>query len=260
VLAELESVADFESAPRCRSVLGAFGFSGKDVDKKIAVLSGGEKARVALAKMMFSPANFMLMDEPTNHLDMSSCDVLEEALEAWEGTLVIISHDRHFINAVANTVIEVDNGRLEVFQGNWEDYERQKKALADLALAAASEAGSTAARARPGQAAPPANARDLKRAEAELRQGHSRKVKQLKADLAKVEDRITEVDGLLGAIDADLSDPDFHKDANRLRETYTRREALVREQDSLMPRWEALGTQLEAHDAELEQALTALRG
>ena len=251
VLAELESVADFENAPRCRGVLGAFGFSGRDVDKKISVLSGGEKARVALAKMMFVPANFLLMDEPTNHLDMASCDVLEEALEGYEGTLVIISHDRHFINAVANTIVEVDAGRLDVFAGTWDEFELKKKELADAQALTASSSGEAGGSGL--------SHKELKRAEAELRQGHSRKVKSLKADHERVELRISAIDGTLAEVDANLGDPEFLKDGAAVRDAYTRRDALSREQESLLERWEELGMTLEAHEAELTDALNALR-
>jgi ATP-binding cassette subfamily F protein 3 len=253
VLAELESVADFDNAPRCRGVLGAFGFSGKDVDKKIAVLSGGEKARVALAKMLFVPANFLLMDEPTNHLDMASCDVLEEALESFEGTLVIISHDRHFINAVANTIVEVDNGRLEVFQGTWDEFELKKKELAELEAAR-----NAASSGRAGGAAP--SLRDVKRAEAELRQAHSRRVKTLKTEHERVELRIADIDGELAEIDGRLADPAFLKDGAAVRDAYTRRDRLVRDQEQLMARWEELGTTLESHERDLARELAALRG
>ena len=105
-----------------RTYLGSFLFSGETVDKKIKVLSGGEVSRLALAKMLATPSDLILLDEPTNHLDMRSRDVVQEAIASFTGTMVCISHDRHFLNAVTNTIIEVDQGRIRIFPGNYEYY------------------------------------------------------------------------------------------------------------------------------------------
>ncbi|HET7341007.1 MAG TPA: ABC-F family ATP-binding cassette domain-containing protein, partial [Methylomirabilota bacterium] len=122
VLDELEAVAPESTHTRLRTILGAFLFSGDSVDKKVAVLSGGEKARLALARMLVRPAALLCLDEPTNHLDLASREVLEAALAAFPGTIVFISHDRYFINRIATEVTHVDHGRLTRYLGGYDDY------------------------------------------------------------------------------------------------------------------------------------------
>ena len=125
-LEELEAVAPDLTQTRLRTILGAFLFSGDAVDKKVAVLSGGEKARVALARMLVRPAALLALDEPTNHLDLVSREVLEEALVAFPGTIVFISHDRYFINRVATRIVEVEAGVLTPYLGGYDDYREAK--------------------------------------------------------------------------------------------------------------------------------------
>ena len=139
----------FEAAPRStqtelRSLLGCFLFSEDDVFKTIGVLSGGERNRYALARMLLHPSNFLLLDEPTNHLDLRAKDVLLDSLQKFTGTVVFVSHDRYFIDKLATRVFEIGDGRVEVFPGNYEDYlwrkEGKENAAADTSLASNSAA------------------------------------------------------------------------------------------------------------------------
>ncbi len=122
-----------------RSLLGCFLFSGDDVFKPLGVLSGGERNRYALARILVTPSNFLLLDEPTNHLDMRAKDVLLEAIAGFSGTVIFVSHDRYFIDRLATRVLEVENGSVLTYEGNYEDYLRKKEEMAAGAAAAPTE-------------------------------------------------------------------------------------------------------------------------
>ena len=145
ILEELETVAPELGHTRVRTILGAFLFSGDAVEKKIKVLSGGEKARVALAKMLVRPAALLCMDEPTNHLDLASREVLEDALGAFPGTIVFISHDRYFINRIGTRIVQVDRGTLTSHLGSYDDYLAVMSGVAPGARERARAAGTGAA-------------------------------------------------------------------------------------------------------------------
>jgi ATP-binding cassette subfamily F protein 3 len=118
----MKAAATQQTDQELRTLLGCFLFSGDDIDKKIRVLSGGEKARVALAKTIISKANFLMLDEPTNHLDMHSCDLLIDALNKYQGSLILVSHDRYFISKTANKIWEIDDQKIREFIGTYEEW------------------------------------------------------------------------------------------------------------------------------------------
>jgi ATP-binding cassette, subfamily F, member 3 len=227
-LEELEAVGPELTQTRLRTILGAFLFSGDAVDKKVAVLSGGEKARVALARMLVRPAALLALDEPTNHLDLLSREVLEEALVRFAGTMVFISHDRYFINRVATRVVEVEGGRLTPYLGGYDDY-REAKARA--------HAAAPAPLPRPPRAAPAA---PRARPSAELR--------EMRRRLEDVEEQIHALEGRLRDLAATFSDPALYADGDRVRVmTQARRDAEARVA-GLMREWEALSAQLATHE------------
>src|SRR5207248_8431151 len=142
MLDDLSKVATQKSNTELRGVLGSFLFSDDDVFKPIGVLSGGERNRYALARMLLHPSNFLLLDEPTNHLDMRAKDVLLEALQKFTGTVVFVSHDRYFIDKLATRVFEVADGAVHVFPGNYEDYRwRRENTSSAISPSAARKGG-----------------------------------------------------------------------------------------------------------------------
>ena len=136
VLQEAEDTATEETRPRVRDLLGSFLFSGEDVEKKTKVLSGGERNRLALCKLLLRPFNTLIMDEPTNHLDIQSKEIIKLALQKYEGTLIVISHDREFLQGLADKIFEFRNGEMKEFLGNIDEYleYRQKESIREISM------------------------------------------------------------------------------------------------------------------------------
>ncbi|MBI1805734.1 MAG: ABC-F family ATP-binding cassette domain-containing protein [Ignavibacteria bacterium] len=213
VLQVVDEVAVGDIRTKLRTILGSFLFHGDDVFKKVAVLSGGEKSRLALAKMLLQPANFLIMDEPTNHLDMRSKKVLQEALAAYEGTYVIVSHDRAFLDPIVNKVIEVTTHGIRTFLGNVSDYIAKKKA----------EREPTSSRILSSESTNiiKTNAtvfeKDRKRIDAELRQQLSKKLKPIKRKLEIIENAIETMEKRKAEIETLMGNPDFYKDGEEAK-------------------------------------------
>jgi ATP-binding cassette subfamily F protein 3 len=245
VLEELGSAAQLGDVPRLRGHLGAFLFSGDDVDKKVSVLSGGEKARLALAKMLLHPTNLLVLDEPTNHLDIEACEVLEQALGQYQGTLVFVSHDRSFINALATRVVEVQAGVLRSFPGDYDDYLRKTEEPAPI------QATATAA-AEPVPAVPtkpePARAKGSKHSKAKRQKNRDRRKarEKLARTVGRLEDEIHAAESEVESLGWKLGDPELYKEVDRLRELTEAKQTLDASVAEKYAEWERLNDEMSA--------------
>lgn len=193
-----------------RTVLGSFRFRGDDVFKKVSVLSGGEKSRLALVKLLLDPPNLLLMDEPTTHLDMPSIDALIAALDQYQGTLIFISHDVHFIRAIANHVVHVNAGRLTHYPGDYQYY--LDKSLADSARAGLTQGGqSDSTESRSLNDRPSVKLREQKRLEAEQRQARSRLRREQQEIVSQLESEIHELEQRQAELTAALENPETYQ-------------------------------------------------
>jgi ATP-binding cassette subfamily F protein 3 len=226
-----------------RTVLGCFLFRGDDVFKKVSVLSGGEKSRLALVKLLLDPPNLLLMDEPTTHLDMPSIDALVEALKQFAGTLVFISHDVYFIRALANHVVHVNAGKLTHYSGDYQYYlDKTKATSAREALTA----GSNAEAPRPKNPADKQSvkSKDQKRQEAEERQARSRARKDHQQHVAKLEKEIAELELKQTQLTEELEKPETYQQPGRAMQVNRELSHVQERLSTIVPEWEAAAHKL----------------
>ena len=225
---EISDAYPYLNNTEIRSTLAAFLFTGEDVYKRISDLSGGERGRVSLAKLMLSESNFLILDEPTNHLDITSKEILEDALNAYEGTVLYVSHDRYFINRTANRILELVGGKLISYLGNYDYYLEKKNTITGTAL--------------PSQAS--SSKKETTLSETKL-DWQAQKELQAKArkkenDLRKCEDAITSLEQELSDIENTMSQPDVATDVAKLQELTKRQQDLNEKLLPLYEQWEIL--------------------
>jgi ATP-binding cassette subfamily F protein 3 len=247
--------ADVEaSVTRVRTVLGAFLFSGDDVDKKIRVLSGGERARVALARMLLKPGNFLLMDEPTNHLDLASAESLAESLTEFDGTLLFVSHNRSFVKRLATQIWNLEGGQLEVYPGTLDEYmyalrARQEAAEKGDRKDQAREVESTGKES--GERVSRGDDKERKRREAEQRTQRNKVIKPLKDKVTQLEAKIEKLEAAQKGVTEQLSDGAVYADAARRGSLLAEFQSNKGDLDKLTQQWEALTLEIEAKEAAL---------
>jgi ATP-binding cassette subfamily F protein 3 len=244
ILDDLGELSGASTQTELRSLLGCFLFSGDDVFKRIGVLSGGERNRYALLKMLLHPANFLLLDEPTNHLDLRAKDVLLEALMKYTGTVVFVSHDRYFIDKLATRVFEIGEGRVEIYPGNYEDYLWRKQGRA-MTVAASPKPAVGPVFAAPLPATVPANGSGV--SGVETGEGKGKRVnpikrKQMEERLHEIEEEIARTEASIALCETGLQSFVSVEETQRQTQELASRKS---ELQGLMMEWEELSGSLE---------------
>lgn len=216
---------------KIRNTLAAFMFTGDDVFKMVGDLSGGEKGRLSLAKLMLSEANLIILDEPTNHLDMMSKEILENAINNYTGTVFYVSHDRYFINQTASRILELTNNRLINYLGNYDYYEEKKDELTKIYAPTAEKAVDTTSVSSQKQ--------DYLERKAE-----AARIRKLKNDISKVEELIRKYEDRLNELDEMMEDPAVSTNSAKLNEISKEQNEISGKLDELMDKWEELSDQL----------------
>ncbi|HEV8376203.1 MAG TPA: ABC-F family ATP-binding cassette domain-containing protein [Candidatus Polarisedimenticolia bacterium] len=271
VLEEMQAWAPSLGAQKLRSLLGIFQFSGEDVFKRVEVLSGGEKNRLALARLTLDPGNFLLLDEPTNHLDLPTREALEEALAAYAGTLLFVSHDRYFINKVATRVVAFRDGRLQSYRGGYDDFvtaardaeasarspERPPRAASSAPeKPAKAAAGAPAQKVRTGgsrnpSVIPPSHpSREQRRTQAESRNRRNRDLRVHKERIVALEAKIVPHEARLKALQSALAAPETYQEAGLARTLGEEKKNLEIELAHLYDEWEEATTDLQREEKE----------
>ncbi len=233
LLDELKQAGTGKLEQELRMILGCFLFSGDDVFKKIKVLSGGEKSRVALAKTLISEANFLLLDEPTNHLDIISVNILIQALQQYKGTFVLVSHDRHFISKVANKIWYIEDQLIKEYPGTYAEYENWKKSTLNNQVNVVQSKKSDS---KPKKKKNAPNSPELK---------ISNKLSKLKKKLGAVENEIESIEKEIAQIEEKMSDPEVYSNLEKLAEANKQYDTLKRSLENKNTNWDQLAEEIE---------------
>jgi ATP-binding cassette subfamily F protein 3 len=242
---ELYADAPYEMVPKLRDILGAFLFTGDDIHKKVGVLSGGERNRLALAKMLLRPSNLLLMDEPTNHLDLFSKEVLLDALRDFDGTLVFVSHDRYFVNGLATRIVEVESGGVESYYGDYEYYLEKKEGNLAAAVVQSKPVAGTSSQTisssgiKVPDALPLLDKEDRKRGREEEKQRKREDEKRLKR-LGEIEREIARTESEIARLEGEMGQPGFFDDLERGAAAGERHALLNEQLEKLYGEWEGL--------------------
>lgn len=222
-----------------RTILGSFLFTGEDVDKPVHALSGGERARLLLTKLAMQNDNFLILDEPTNHLDIDSREVLEVALNDFDGTLLFVSHDRYFINQVATSVVEVSPEGTELFLGDYDYYIDKKQEQAEIAAAAASQAAEKAAEASAVDSTSATNAAPRSKGQQNYQASkqQQREKRKLERSVAALEEQMTALDGQATQIQTEMAQPEVSADVGKLQDLQKELEAINTQQEQVETEW-----------------------
>ncbi len=231
ILEELKLAGSGRTEQELRNTLGCFLFHDEDVYKKIKVLSGGEKSRVALAKTLISEANFLLLDEPTNHLDMQSVQILIQALNQYQGSFVIVSHDRHFISQVANKIWYIENKEVKSYPGNYREYDYWKSKQVPGPV-----------KVKTGHKPVPHKSTKPKRTAA-----NDNQLGKMKKQLAHLEDKITRLEKEQQVVEAQLSDPSIYGDPKLLQQTTEAYQSLEHQLTAHTNQWDELASKIDSH-------------
>ena len=253
VLDTVDAVAVGDIRTQLRSLLGAFLFHGDDVFKPVSVLSGGEKSRLALAKLLLQPRNVLILDEPTNHLDMASKNVLKRALQEFEGAIILVSHDRDFLRGLIDKCIDFRNRKIKEYIGGIDDYLRRHGSETVEDAFGPRSAPSETPTAKGNGTDSAASRKERKRREAEMRNKRYAATKDLKGKLETIERSVEKLEEEKIESESLLADPKIYADGERSAEVQKRMEEIQAKLSDLYSRWERVAADLETVQAEFEQ-------
>ncbi|HAS58967.1 MAG TPA: ABC transporter ATP-binding protein [Algoriphagus sp.] len=229
IIQEMSQAGSAKTETELRNVLGCFLFTNEEVFKKIKVLSGGEKSRVALAKTLISEANFLLLDEPTNHLDFQSVNILIQALQQYEGTFITVSHDRHFIKGVANKIWYIEDNQIKEYPGTYEEYEFWKSQQVK-------EEGTNQAQEK---AVKKEQKKTVNPQDPEVQQA-KKNLKKLENQLESVEKEVEKLEGNLATVEKELADPELYNDDEKAAKVQDKYQSVKGQLDQKNAEWEEL--------------------